>query len=226
MGVRELARAVDVPRATVQRLLAVLERRGFVQSERGRYQLGSTTISLARAFLTTDSLGRSALPVLQELAVASGETTSLYLRRGFDRIVAQRVDSSHHLRYSIQIGQRLPLHVGAAGLVLAAGMAPEDLQRLLDQVGDIHLATGEMLSRGDWLARLDQVRRQGYATSLGEREVGVVSVSAPIVRRDGETIAAIAVLGPPSRMPQEKIEYLSIEVRRSARQIAESYSQA
>ena len=178
---------------------------------------------MARAFQRGNGLVATTTPVLEELAVLSGETVSLLIRQGFDRVVVQRVDSPHPLRYTIRIGQRLPLHVGAAGVVLASAMPEEELRQLLDRLGEIRLATGETLTRDDWLAKLERVRRQGFAVSVEEREVGVVSIAAPVVVPGKGTVAAIAVSGPPSRMSQEKIEYLIVEVRRAAQEIADSY---
>ncbi|MCL4531999.1 MAG: IclR family transcriptional regulator [Actinobacteria bacterium] len=224
MGVSDLGRAAGIPKATAQRLLAVLERRGLVQKEQARYQLGAGIVPLARAFLTGSSLTRSALPALEELALLSGETTCLYVRQGFDRVVVQRVESEHTLRYAIRTGQRLPLYVGAAGLVLAAAMPAEELRTLSQEAGAVRLSTGETRSPDQLLATLDQVRLRGFAVSVEEREAGVISVAAPVTVRGRGTIAAISVAGPPNRMSQERVEYLTAEVRRIARQIAESYS--
>ncbi len=51
----------------------------------------------------------------------------------------------------------------------------------------------------------------------------MVAIAAPVRRGGGETVAAIAALGPPDRMSRDIIEMLSAEVRRAAEQIAESY---
>ena len=44
------------------------------------------------------------------------------------------------------------------------------------------------------------VRRRGWAQSVGEREPGVASVSAPVRGHDGAVIAAISVSGPIERL--------------------------
>ena len=223
MGVSDLGRATGMPKATAQRLLSVLERRGLIEKEDGRYRLGAGIVPLARAFLESNSLTRAARPVLEELAVVSGETASLFVREGFDRVVVQRVEGPHSLRYTIRVGQRLPLHVGASGQVLAAAMPEDELRQLLAQLGEIRLATGQTLTHGDLLAKLERVRQQGFAISIEERDVGVVSVAAPVARPGRGTIAAIAVTGPPSRMTREKIEYLTVEVRRAAQEVASAF---
>lgn len=223
VGVSELARGVDIPKATALRLLSVLGRRGFVQKEQGRYRLGTAVVTLAGAFLTGDSLSRLSLPILEELALASGETVSLSVRHGFDRVVIQRVNSPHRLRYTIRIGQRLPLELGASGRVLAAGMPRDLLQSFLDQLGSIRLATGETVTKESFTRNLEQIRQQGFTISREERERGVISIAAPVLARSGGTLAAIAVTGPVGRVPTEELEPLSVSIRQAARKIAEAY---
>jgi DNA-binding IclR family transcriptional regulator len=49
-------------------------------------------------------------------------------------------------------------------------------------------------------ATLATVRRRGWAASVGEREAGVASVSAPVLGTDGRVIAAVSVSGPIDRL--------------------------
>ena len=45
--------------------------------------------------------------------------------------------------------------------------------------------------------------RTGWIQSIGEREAGVASVSAPVVAADGSTIAAVSVSGPIERLSRQ-----------------------
>lgn len=49
-------------------------------------------------------------------------------------------------------------------------------------------------------AELEQVSRQGYAVSLGERAEGAIGVSAPILEPGGRALAALSILGPAERV--------------------------
>lgn len=223
MGLSELSRAVHLPKPTVQRLLSVLEKYDFAEKWQGRYHLGIAVLPLGYAFLISKELTRLTLPILQELAQATEETASLFVRSGFHRIVVQRVDGLNPLRYILPTGQRLPLHVGGAGKVLASAMPESELKKLLEKVGEIRLATGESVTRQEFLAELDQARRQGYAIGCNERTIGAVSVSAPVVDAGGATIAAVTVTGQAERLTRKRLEQLSVEVRAAAKVIGERY---
>jgi IclR family acetate operon transcriptional repressor len=220
----EISGATGLHKATAQRLLMTLERRGFVQKERGLYQLGLAIVPLSRAFLSGNSLVKSALPVLEELVTITGETASLYVRHAEERILIQRVESPSPLRFVLRVGERQPIYSGSTGQVLCAAMPEEQLRELLDRIGEIRLANGKTLTEEEIYARLEQVRRQGFAVSVDERLVGISSVAAPIVHPDMGVIASVVVTGPSSRLTAEKIAGLSNEVRRAARDISERYS--
>jgi IclR family transcriptional regulator, acetate operon repressor len=220
-GVRALEASTGIPKATAQRLLDVLERRGYVQKERGRYALAVGAVRLARGFLAGDSLTTAALPVLQELSSLSGETCGVYVRQGFDRILVQRVESLHPLKFHTPVGERLPLHIGASGHILCAAMPDAVLREFIDGLGPVRLASGKRLSKKDLWARVQQARQCGYAIGVGERWDGVSSVAAPVIHREKGIVAAINIAGPSSRMPAEKLERLSIDLRGAARAIAD-----
>jgi DNA-binding IclR family transcriptional regulator len=220
MGLTELSRAMELAKPTVRRLMLVLGKYGFAEKWRGRYQLGVAVLPLAHAYLMGKDLTRVALPVLQELAQASEETASLFVRLGFQRVVVQRVDGRFPLRYVLPIGQRLPLHIGV-GKVLAAAMPEEELGQMLDTVGEIHLATGQRVTREELLCELDQIRRQGYVVCRNERILDAASVGAPVVDTDGVTIAAVAVASRAGRMTPKKLRELLVEVRSAAKAISD-----
>ena len=221
----DLARATGIHKATTQRLLGVLERRGLVDKDSGRYRVGLAAVPLAHAFFMENDLTKAALPMVQELAVATEETVSIFVRLGFSRVVVQRVQGKHPLRYQMPIGYRLPLHLGA-GKVLAASLPQEELREMLAQVGEIRRATGEVWPKGPFLAELEKIREQGFAVSINERTIGAASVAAPITRADGTTIAALAVVGPTESVALERIPQLSVEVRRAAQAISGIYRRA
>jgi IclR family acetate operon transcriptional repressor len=217
----ELASATQLAKATVQRILAVLEKYSLVERKLGRYHLGAAVLPLAHAYLLGNSLSRAALPVLQDLAVATDETASLFVRLGYYRVVVHRVEGKHPLRYILPIGQRLPLHAGV-GKVLAAAMEEEDLSRMLDELGELRRAKGVCITRTQFLDELEKIRKQGYAVSHNEREFGMASVAAPVTDSDGAVVAAVSIAGPMDRLVVKEGD-LIVEICRAARAISDRY---
>ncbi|HUX41672.1 MAG TPA: IclR family transcriptional regulator [Rectinemataceae bacterium] len=222
-GVRAIEMDTGIPKATAQRLLEVLESKGFVRKHEGKYALWVGALHLARSFKASDGLTRSALPIMRALVESSEETCSLYVRQGLERILVERVESPHPLRFQTPIGERLPLHIGASGLVLCAGMPDAELGEYISTLEAVRLADGTLLSQELLAERIRSVRHDGFAIGVGERLEGMSSVAAPVDTKDKGIIAAINIAGPSTRMDAQKLERLSIELRGAARELGEAY---
>lgn len=215
----EISTQAQLQKPTVQRLLVVLERYGYAERNHNRYHLGPIVLPLAYSYLMGNDLSRVALPVLQELAHASQETASLFVRIGDFRVVVQRVEGIHPLRYVLPIGRRLPLHMGV-GKVLVAAMDETEQAALVGKLGDVRYARGETVSTADLLKEFAKVKSCGYAFSRNEREMGVSSVAAPVFDASRKVTAAISVAGATDRFDL-KLDTLILEVCRAAASVSE-----
>ena len=65
---------------------------------------------------------------------------------------------------------------------------------------------------------LEETRERGWAISAGERVSGASAVSVPVFAH-GQLIAAISVLGPSTRLSEERLEDVAAELRAAAEQI-------
>lgn len=193
-----VVRATGLPRTTAHRLLKSLYTHGLLEYAGGRgYQLGPRLLKLAATAMQEPSLRAAAHPALERLAAATGESAQLYVTSIDGRVCVDAVESSSELRTFVPIGEELPLWAGSAGKVFLASMPPERAEAHIRRAHALTTATptAERLRR-----QLATVRRQGWAASAGERQAGVGSVSAPVYGSRGETIAAVSISGPTSRI--------------------------
>jgi DNA-binding IclR family transcriptional regulator len=152
----------------------------------GRFVLGPRLSELA-ASAGEDRLLATAGPVLAKLRDITGESAQLYRRQGDQRVCVAAAERLSGLRDTVPVGSALTMAAGSAAQVLLAWEEPERLHRGL--VGARFNATA-----------LSGVRRRGWAQSVGEREPGVASVSAPVRGPAGKVIAAVSVSGPIERL--------------------------
>jgi DNA-binding IclR family transcriptional regulator len=111
----------------------------------------------------------------------------LYQRDGSDRVCVAAAERVSGLRTTVPVGSRLPLTAGSGAQVLCAWSDPATLQDVF--------ASSAFTARS-----LAEVRRRGWAQSVGQREAGVASVSAPVRSVGGELLAAISISGPVERL--------------------------
>jgi len=182
----DLVSSTDLPRATAHRLAVALEvHRLLARDADGRFVLGPRVGELAAAL--PDPVVTAAGPVLAWLRDECGESAQLYRRDGAERVCVAAAERSHGLRTTVPIGSRLPLTAGSGAQVLCAWSDPASLTYVLP--------AAEFTEKS-----LTEVRRRGWAQSVGQREAGVASVSAPVLGVGGELLAAISISGPIERL--------------------------
>jgi IclR family acetate operon transcriptional repressor len=123
-GVSEIARALELPKSTVHRLLQALARRGLVEQEGGRYAPGARLVALGLGAQERDPVVAAARPVLDEEARALGETVFLMAPRSAGLVVLDKAEGAGFLRAAPRLGEAVPLHATAAGK-LALAFAPD-----------------------------------------------------------------------------------------------------
>jgi len=186
----QLVHATGLARPTAHRLAVALEHHRLVSRDmQGRFVLGPRLAELAAA-AGEDRLLAAAGPVLNTLRDHTGESAQLYRRQGDSRICVAAAERPVGLRDSIPVGSTLSMLAGSAAQVLLAWEEPDRLHRGLQ--GARFTATV-----------LSGVRRRGWAQSVGEREAGVASVSAPVRGPSGRVVAAVSVSGPLQRLSRQ-----------------------
>jgi DNA-binding IclR family transcriptional regulator len=185
-GLAELVDRTGIPRATAHRLAVALEaHRLLVRDSAGRFVPGPRLAELAAT--AADPLIERAAEVLVWARDTSGESCQLYRRDGQDRVCVAAAERTTGLRTTVPVGARLPLTAGSGAQVLLAWEPPEAIAGLLQ--------AAEFTERS-----LAEVRRRGWAQSVGQREAGVASVSAPVFGRGRRVVAAVSISGPIERL--------------------------
>ena len=204
-----LVSATGLARPTADRLATALEHHRLVTRDlNGRFVLGPRIGELAAA-AGEDRLLAVANPILIALRDATKESAQLYRRQGDQRICVAAAERMTGLRDSVPVGVALTMQAGSAAQILLAWEEPDKLHRGL--IGAKFTATD-----------LAGVRRRGFAQSLGEREAGVASVSAPIRGSGGRVIAAVSISGPMERLTRTPGRIHGHAVLAAAARISES----
>lgn len=182
LSLHELSLTTGFYKSTILRLTVSLERFGYLRRrEDGRFELGPACARLAQA--RGGALDQSELlqKAIRSLAYSSGETASFYVRDGAERVCLFRENSSQSIRHHVDVGDRLPMDKGAAGVVL--------------------LAWG-----GEPGERFERVRQEGYALSLGDRDPDAAAISAPLFDAHDKLLGALTISGLRSRFTSEAIQ--------------------
>ena len=212
--------ATGLPRTTAHRLLGSLELHGMIEHVGGwGTDSAPGCCRSPPPPLQEPSLRAVAHPALERLAETTGESAQLYVRSLGGRVCVDGVESSSELRTFVPVGAELPIWVGSAGKVFMAWTGEPARSELVALARALTAATPveDRLHR-----QLATVRRQGWASSAGEREDGVGSVSAPVVGHHDELVAVVSISGPTSRVSRIGARRYAPAVTAAAREIEAS----
>jgi DNA-binding IclR family transcriptional regulator len=222
LGVREVARMTGIPSSTVGRTLASLRELGLLvqDPETRQYALAGKVLAWAEVYTATVDVRRVAQPFIYDLQRLTGETISLYILEGNERVCVERLESEQNVRMVARVGRYLPLHAGSAGKLFLA-YVPEDQREALLADEPKEAFTDKTITDPDELRRQCAViRERGYALSHGEWTADASGVAAPIFNQRRQMIAALTVSGPTQRFTEDKVAKFSQICIRTGLQIS------
>lgn len=202
MSLSDIAAASTLPLPTIHRLIRTLVNRGYVRQQPSRrYALGPRLINLGEA--AGGVVASTALPYLNRLVDAFGETANVAMLDGDRATYVAQVPSRHAMRMFTEVGRRVHLHCTGVGKALLAAL-PEDDARAVVLRGGLPAQTSHTMTDVDVLmGQIAQVRARGYALDEGEQEIGVNCLAVPVP--GGPTRTAISISGPAARVTPELV---------------------
>lgn len=176
LSLAELARRVGLSKPTVLRFTKSLARAGYlVRNDDATFRLGPKLARLGAMYQASFRIEDYVQPALRRLAQETGESAAFYVREGDKRLCLFRVDSPQSIGHRARTGDLLPLDRGAPGRVLLA---------FSGEPGEPY----------------DQIRRNGFYATFGERDPQVASIACPVFGHGQEVIGVLGVAGPTGRI--------------------------
>jgi len=204
LGLSDIARRAQFDKATTRRLLLALAKHGLIEQDQDsrRYRIGPGVLRLAQIREATLPVHSVVQPVLRRLVDGTGETAHFALRSGQELATIAMQESSRSNRVNMVLGERLPLHATASGLVIMAYIDSEELPSLvtasLEKYTDATLTDPVAIRE-----LLRHTRELGFVTNLGYYEADVCSIAAPVFDPASRPMGAVAVAAPSTRFGNE-----------------------
>lgn len=197
--VSRLSERLGMNKASVFRLLATFESRGFVErsDDSLKYRLGLSAYEMGQKIIARMGMLRKARPTMDRLARQCNESVYFVVRRGSEVLMLDMVDSAQQVKVMSLIGVRFPMTTAAGQIFLAfegdsggQGRNRKDDPGVPEQV----------------LSEREAIRSRGFCLDEQGFGAGVSCLAVPLLNGKGDAIAALAILGPAFRMTSERIE--------------------
>lgn len=193
LSVTEVAARSGLDRATARRCLLTLEALGYAHYDGKYFRLAARTLRLGHAYTGSASLPATVQPFLEDLSQATGESASVSLLDATEIIYVARASRKRVMAINLTPGSRLPAYCSSMGRVLLAALPPAEARALLERC-DRHAHTPHTVTEVEALTRiLAQVAEQGYAGIDQELELGLCSLSVPLIDSGGQVVAAMNI---------------------------------
>jgi DNA-binding IclR family transcriptional regulator len=233
LPVSAIAAGLDVPPSAAHRLLNDLARLGYVRQDRaqGAYALTIKLAAMGLGFLARSGITDVAQPILDRLAVESGELVRLSVIDGNELVwVGVAQGATGGLRYDPGREQGVVAHLAssAGGTAWLATMSDEDALVAASRQGIAPTQAGAGAhapgGAAELLARLAAARERGYAVAIDSYLSGMAAMAVPVRRADddvigGEVIGCLSIAAPSVRLDAGRMEELAGPLAEAAAEI-------
>lgn len=189
MSLSDVAKHVDLPRATARRALYTLTELGYVESDGRQFRLTPQVLRLAGAFLGSAGNAAALQDACDMLCTALDEACSAAVLDGPHAVMVAHASPPRFLSSAPGIGFRVPAFCSALGRVLLADKGNIDTEALRVQA----LTPKTITDKAELEDLTAKAAKDGYALSDQEAELGFRSLAVPVRRFDGRVVAALNI---------------------------------
>jgi DNA-binding IclR family transcriptional regulator len=213
MGLTDISRGAGLDKATTLRLLKTLANVDLVRqrSEDRNYVPGGGIYNF-----WPNEVRKICRPHMQTLLHQSQETICLVVPRGRQRVCIDVMEPDRELRIVAPVGRAVAVHAGAAGRVFMAQKTDAQVKEILNECELTALTSKSVTDRDTYCQQLIEVRESGCAHSVDEVTLDTSAIAVPVFDGLKNTVAAVVVRGPGSRMAAETVAMLIPQVKACA----------
>jgi DNA-binding IclR family transcriptional regulator len=218
---KDLSLRAETPKSSLLPLLRTLSARGYLEQGRaGEYRLGRRALELAARSQGRRDLVEVARPALDALMRRTGESAFLTTLAADAAAVVfiDVVESEELIRYTVNVGQRSPLHATANGKAILAVLPAAEREEILKSLPLKRYTDRTLTTLPALRASLAEVRAAGASVSVDEIVRGASGVAVAVYGSDGRVAGACAVGGPTDRV-KPRMRQLVADVKATARAI-------
>lgn len=201
----ELCEETGIPKPTCHRLLLAMQRHRLVRRESNRYGMGSRVFRYVYAHVMSQPTSQIARPSLVALRDQTSLTAALCIRQGAFRVVIAMEEADQGPERYVDVGQVAVIYAGSASKILMAWLPRADRDMVLADIDWVPLTDRTLPHRFAFEEACRDVRQNGWALSLGERESRAFSLSVPVLDGKHGVVAGLMLTGPRAAFQERRL---------------------
>jgi DNA-binding IclR family transcriptional regulator len=211
----EISTAVGLNKSTVHRILHSLLNMHYVKqdTDTSKYCLTLKLWRIANQALGQVDIIDVAQSYLKRLVAATGETVHLVQLDGTNAVYIHKAEAYQNpVRLVSQVGHSIPLFCSGVGKAMLAQMNTSEIERLWNQSERKAYTANTILDFAVFMKEISFIRMNGFALDREEHEPGISCIAVALNQEAGQSMYAISISAPSTRMQEEQISRLKTKL--------------
>jgi len=185
----------------------------------GLWYVGLQAFAVGSSFLANRDFVAHSHVHMRRLMEQSGETANLAILDGTEAVFVAQVQCHEMMRILVKLGSRVPLHASGVGKAIFAALPDEQIDAIFKVKGLARITEHTITGPETMWSALRVIRQRGWSFDDEEHLPGTRCVAAPIYDEHAESLGAISIAGPSSRLADTRIKQLGPVVAHIAEDI-------
>jgi IclR family transcriptional regulator, pca regulon regulatory protein len=205
MTVSEAAEVSGTSRASARRCLLTLTELGYLGFDGKYFRPQPRLLSLSHAYCETRSLPEIAQPFLAAARNELRESISLAVLDQEAALFVARAEAERLVTTGISLGTRIDLYCSATGRVLLSAWPDERVSAYLDRTKPEARTKYALVRRTELRDAIKGARKDGFATTDQELEIGLRSIAVPVRDSRGLVVGAMSASASSARVSMQQM---------------------
>lgn len=217
----EINTELGLPKQTVHRLVATLEREGFLvrDADRNKFRPARRARMMATGLLYASRTAVIRHQILKDVAAQTGEAVNYVVPEETGMNYLDRVDTNWPFRIQLPRGTNVPFHCTASGKTFMASLSPARRRAFVQGLTLDRRTDNTHVAEDTLLDELGRISRVGFAIDNQEFMDDMFAIAVPVTDPQGRFTAALATHGPKQRLNETKVDAYSQVLKDAAQRL-------
>lgn len=206
VSVSTLSHSLQLPESTVYKYLKTFEVQDYVKRTEDGYALDYNILKFGGIVRDRCRIFQFGRERVESLADEVDEVVFISVLDGERGVFIFRANDQYNIKESLPLGKRFHLHQNASGKAMLAELSDGEVEQIVASQGLPRVTERTISSAGALFEELDEVRGQGYALNIGERDSRLMAVSSAVIDDKSDEIGAIGISIPRESPAESKLD--------------------
>jgi IclR family pca regulon transcriptional regulator len=189
----DVARATDLPKPSVRRILHTLCALGYAELDGRSFKLTPKIMRLATAYLGTTGNSRVLQSACDHLSHLTGQSCLAGVLDGEEVLVVAYTMPQQLMAPSLGVGVHFPAYCTAAGRILLGQLSEHGLNAFLKKLRPVAHTDSTITDKARIKAEIHAARKRGYSWMEDEFSLGWRTIAYALKRHDGSLFGALSL---------------------------------